>query len=213
MLVESPSVQRFHHRSLTDSYIFQQSTSPMSQTPSTTTAKTTASSRFQAIFDAALKSYQKQTKKDILTHPLASQLRTCDSTSAILSILQDQLRDFDESCSSDERLMKWLTPTVNVLCAFSAAVSGGVSLVSFGRGILHTCEASSDMYSLGIFACERNLCRHRYLRSGKYLSIATISWSGLTHFEYLTYRQPRMLQRAKMFSQSFSNALDSFSSG
>ena len=86
--------------------------------------------------DAALKSYQKQTKKDILTHPLASQLRSCNSTSAILSILQDQLREFDESCSSDEKLMKWLTPTVNVLCAFSAAVSGGVGLVSFGRDIL-----------------------------------------------------------------------------
>ena len=104
----------------------------MSQTPSTSTA----SSRFQAIFDAALKSYQKQTKKDILTHPLASQLRSCNSTSAILSILQDQLREFDESCSSDEKLMKWLTPTVNVLCAFSAAVSGGVGLVSFGHDIL-----------------------------------------------------------------------------
>jgi hypothetical protein len=98
----------------------------MSQTPATTAA----SARFQAIFQAALKSYRKQTKEDLLAHPLASQLQSCESTSAILAILQDQVREFDKSHNGDERLTKWLSPTVNVLNAFSAAVSGGVSLVS-----------------------------------------------------------------------------------
>ena len=86
-------------------------------------------SRFQAIFQAALESYQKQTKKDLLTHPLASQLKVCDSTASILAILQDQVQEFDKSRSGDERLTKWLSPTVNVLCAFSATISGGVSMV------------------------------------------------------------------------------------
>ena len=90
---------------------------------------TEASSRFRAIFQAALKSYQKQTKKDLLAHPLASQLQDCDSTTAILTVLQDQVREFDKARCGDERLTKWLSPTVNVLCAFSATVSGGVSLV------------------------------------------------------------------------------------
>ena len=98
----------------------------MSHTPATSAA----SSHFQAIFDAALKSYQKQTKKDLVAHPLASQLQACDSTTAILAILQNQVQEFDKSQSGDERLTEWLTPTVNVLCAFSAAVSGGVGLVS-----------------------------------------------------------------------------------
>ncbi|KAH9060283.1 hypothetical protein EDB87DRAFT_624282 [Lactarius vividus] len=97
----------------------------MSQTPATTAA----SSRFQDIFQAALKSYQKQTKKDLTTHPLASQLQSCDSTSAILSVLRDQVREFDQAHSGDERLTKWLIPTVNVLYAFSAVVSEGVGLV------------------------------------------------------------------------------------
>ena len=97
----------------------------MSQTPT----KTAASSNFQAIFQAALKSYQKQTKKDLLAHPLASQLQDCDSTNAILAILQDQVEQFDKSHSGDERLTKWLSPTVNVLNVFSATISGGVSLV------------------------------------------------------------------------------------
>ena len=102
----------------------------MSQTPATTAAS--SSSPFQAIFQAAIKSYQKQTKKDLLAHPLASQLQDCDSTTAILAILQDQVRQFDKSHSGDERLTKWLGPTVNVLNAFSATISGGVSLVSLG---------------------------------------------------------------------------------
>ncbi|KAH8984860.1 hypothetical protein EDB92DRAFT_2033162 [Lactarius akahatsu] len=75
---------------------------------SQTTPTAAASSRFQLIFSAALKSYQKQTKNDLIAHPLASQLQSCDSTSAILA---------------------WLIPTVNVLYAFSAAVSEGVGLV------------------------------------------------------------------------------------
>jgi hypothetical protein len=102
------------------------STLVMSHTPTTSTA----SLRFQAIFDTALKSYQKQTKKDLIAHPLASQLQSCDSTGAILAVLHDQVREFDKSRSGDERLTKWLSPTVNVLCAFSAAVSGGAGLVS-----------------------------------------------------------------------------------
>ena len=93
----------------------------MSQTQPTTAAF----SRFQAIFDAALKSYQKQTKTDLLAHPLASQLQSCNSTSAILAMLQDQVQQFDKSRSGDESLTKWLTPTVNVLCTLSAVVSGG----------------------------------------------------------------------------------------
>jgi hypothetical protein len=96
---------------------------------SQTSATATASSRFQAIFQDALKSYQKQTKNDLLTHPLASQLQSCESTTAILAILQGQIREFDKSRSGDERLTKWLGPTVNVLGAFSATISGGVSLV------------------------------------------------------------------------------------
>lgn len=99
----------------------------MSQTPSTSVA----SAHFQVIFNAALKSYEEQTKEDLSAHPLASQLQKCDSTKAILAVLQDQVQEFDQAHSGDERLTKWLNPTVNVLCAFSAPVSGGVGLVSF----------------------------------------------------------------------------------
>ena len=99
--------------------------------PATATTSASSGSPFQTIFQAALKSYQKQTKKDLLTHPLASQLHSCESTTAILAILEDQVREFEKNSDGDERLTKWLGPTVNVINAFSATVSGGVSLVSF----------------------------------------------------------------------------------
>ncbi|KAH9060229.1 hypothetical protein EDB87DRAFT_620883 [Lactarius vividus] len=86
-----------------------------SPTPITAQVMATPSSRFQAIFQAALKSYQKQTKNDLIAHPLASQLQSCNSISAILSVLQHQVREFDQAHSGDERLTKWLVPTVNVL--------------------------------------------------------------------------------------------------
>jgi hypothetical protein len=45
--------------------------------------------------------------------------------------LQDQVREFGKPRSGDERLTKWLNPTVNVLSAFSAAISGEVGKKKF----------------------------------------------------------------------------------
>ncbi|KAH9015325.1 hypothetical protein EDB85DRAFT_2295646, partial [Lactarius pseudohatsudake] len=112
---------------------------------SQTTSTAAASSCFQDIFNAALKSYQKQTKKDLIAHPLASQLRSCHSTSAILAVLQDQVQEFDQAHSGDERLTKWLIPTVNVLYAFLAAVSEGVGLVFSPAKAAKDVAASRDL--------------------------------------------------------------------
>ena len=93
------------------------------------THPTSASSNFQLIFDNALKSYKKRTKKDLLNHPLADRLQACDSASSILTVFQEQVEELDEAQRSNERLMKWLDPTVNVLHAFSETLEG-VGLVS-----------------------------------------------------------------------------------
>ncbi|KAI0284745.1 hypothetical protein BC826DRAFT_144391 [Russula brevipes] len=86
-----------------------------------------SSSNFSLIFSNALKAYEKHTKKDLLTHPLASQLQTCDTPAAILLVLQQQVLDLNRS-RSNERLTRWLDPTVNVLYA-SATLGEGVGLV------------------------------------------------------------------------------------
>ena len=88
------------------------------------------SSNFQTIFNAALKAYEKKTKKDLLAHPLAAQLQACKSPGDILAVLQDKVNEFDQSRSADERLSQWLNPTINVLYSFSATLGTGVGLVS-----------------------------------------------------------------------------------
>jgi hypothetical protein len=93
----------------------------------------TPPSNFQVIFDIALRAYEKKTKSNLLTHPLASQLQTCDSSASILSVLRGQVDDLDLARKGDERLTKWLGPTVNVLLAFSDALGECISLVSLTR--------------------------------------------------------------------------------
>ena len=88
-----------------------------------------SSSNFQTIFSAAVKAYEKRTKNDILLHPLASQLQACNTPASILAVLQGQVGELDQAQESDERLTKWLNPTVNVLLTFSATISAGASLV------------------------------------------------------------------------------------
>ncbi|KAH8986714.1 hypothetical protein EDB92DRAFT_1230987 [Lactarius akahatsu] len=111
----------------------------MSQTP----PASTSSSNFRAIFVAALREYEKKTKTDLHTHPLAIQLQSCGSSNDILVVLRDKVNEFDQSKSRNERLASWLGPTINVLYAFSATLGEGVGLIfspakviSAGVGVL-----------------------------------------------------------------------------
>ena len=91
-------------------------------------------SQFQAIFDAALREYRQKTGKDIATEPLTAKLLRCDSSEAILEILQEQVRAFSEFWNGDRKvkLMRWLKPTVEILYGLSTSgVFGeGIGLVS-----------------------------------------------------------------------------------
>jgi hypothetical protein len=120
---QSPSQRRSqrHHHLLNMS----QSPASSSKTPATTAS----SSNFDVIFDKALKAYKTKTKQDLITHPLASQLQACHSPATILTVLQGQVRQFENSRGDDERLWRWLNPTINVLYAFSATLGQGVGLV------------------------------------------------------------------------------------
>ncbi len=87
-----------------------------------------SNSNFKVIFDKALKAYKIKTKQDLISHPLAVQLQACKSPAAILTVLQDQVHQFEQARSGEERLRRWLNPTINVLCTFSATL-GAVSFV------------------------------------------------------------------------------------
>ncbi|KAH9013549.1 hypothetical protein EDB84DRAFT_892851 [Lactarius hengduanensis] len=101
---------------------------PVSMSQAPATAPSDSSSNIEGIFDAALKSYKKRTKNDLKNHDLFKQLETCDSPTAILTAFQAALFDPSQT-GADDRLKKWLVPTINVLYAFSGALSEGVALV------------------------------------------------------------------------------------
>ncbi|KAH9009054.1 hypothetical protein EDB85DRAFT_2283296, partial [Lactarius pseudohatsudake] len=89
----------------------------------------TSSTTFETIFTAALKSYKQQTKRDLTSLPLSTNLQSCDSPSAIINVLRAQFRTFGRSQAANERWTKWLDPIVNVLYAFSVTLGNGVGLI------------------------------------------------------------------------------------
>jgi hypothetical protein len=98
----------------------------MSTVPSTSTSQ----SNFASIFNAALDAYKRKTKKDLASHPLLPRLESCNSPDAVLTVLHEEIPTFNESENSDNRLTKWVMPTVKVLFAFSATIGSGVGIVN-----------------------------------------------------------------------------------
>ncbi|KAH9990328.1 hypothetical protein BJV77DRAFT_621137 [Russula vinacea] len=89
-------------------------------------------SNFVSIFNAALETYKRATKKDLASHPLLPSLQYCDSPEAILTALREQIPALSQSQNGDDRLTKWVTPAVNVLYSFSATLtSGGAAGLAF----------------------------------------------------------------------------------
>ena len=96
---------------------------------STKASTSTSHSDFLLFFDAALEAYKYKTKKDLTSHPLLPRLESCDSPEDILTVLRDQIPEIGESKNADDGLTKWVTPTVNVLYAFSDTLGQGIGLV------------------------------------------------------------------------------------
>ncbi|KAI9432694.1 hypothetical protein H4582DRAFT_2061523 [Lactarius indigo] len=100
------------------------------------------SSNFKSILDAtlsqALGGYKKKTGKKLLDHPLATELQRCDSVDAVLEILQGQASAFQQFRDGDQRLMKWISPVVDVLYAFSGTLGGVAGLAFPPAGVIFT---------------------------------------------------------------------------
>jgi hypothetical protein len=105
------------------------SRSIMSTAP-TAPSTSTSQSNFVSIFNAALESYKRKTKKDLASHPLLPSLQSCESPEAVLTVLREQVPAYNQSRNDDDRLTKWVTPTVNVLYSFSETIGQGVGLVN-----------------------------------------------------------------------------------
>ena len=102
----------------------------MSDTSSSSQAPSSSTPNFQPIFEKALDAYKRKTGNDLTAHPLAAELNACASPQAILTVLEGKANGI-KFHSGDQRLTKWLNPTVNILGALSATLGQGVGLVSY----------------------------------------------------------------------------------
>jgi hypothetical protein len=91
-----------------------------------------SSTNFQLVINNALDKYKTHTKRDLISHSLVPQLQSCNSPSAILAILHQQVQELDQSRSRDERWSSWLDPTVNVIYVLSSTLAAGATLVCLG---------------------------------------------------------------------------------
>ena len=115
-----------------------------------------SSSHFQLIVIRALKAYKERTKKDLFAHPIAAQLRACNSPGAILFVLQQQVQAHNRSQYSHERLTNRLDRTVNVLYAFCRALG----LVCFRTWFWSWSHL--HIYLTGYPTCKPDFCRSWY---------------------------------------------------
>ena len=81
----------------------------------------------QRLFDAALREYSLKTGKDIATDPLTAKLLRCDSSDAVLGVLQEQAHAFNQFRNGDWKvqLVRRLKPTVDILLGLSTSGAFG----------------------------------------------------------------------------------------
>jgi hypothetical protein len=164
------------------------------------TASEPQSSKFQQILDDAVKAYEERTKKDLLLHPLASQLQNSNSPEDILSVLYHQVQGPDQS----RRLKRWLDPTVNILYTLSHTLGTGVPLVCPSICASFICAFS--YYLAVILTRESNLHRNRYSPFSAYRRILNKQgWTVVKH-EFV-----RQLKETKTILWVSSSALKCFS--
>jgi hypothetical protein len=125
---------------------------------------------FINIFEAASNEYKKLTKHDLHTHTFAAALDNCDSPEAVLNVFRRQAHVFDKFCKGDDRLMKWLNPTVHILFTFSATLGEGMALVSRVYTSTHSLSLCTNMFVSAISAREDNIYWYRCSPVGTSLS-------------------------------------------
>ena len=161
-------------------------------------------SRFQDLFNAALREYTQKTGNDIATDPLTARLLPCDSSDAVLEILKEQAHAFNQFRNGDWKiqLMRRLKPTVDILLGLSTSgVFGeGVGLVKltestclFRKFIIHSTENSSSTSDIcRCWSPTRSMYPLAYLRTSAVLTLKS-------------YRLLRALAPVMTHSSSFLN--------
>jgi hypothetical protein len=113
------------------------------------------SSRFQTLFESALRDYENQTGIAIATHPLTEQLENCHSAESTITALQDLARTLGDFRGSDG-IMKSIESIVSRLCILSSPVVPGDATGLVRRKVWTEAFHFSDAYSTAILTYKRN---------------------------------------------------------
>ncbi|KAI9434335.1 hypothetical protein H4582DRAFT_793574 [Lactarius indigo] len=85
-------------------------------------------SNFQSILDAVDK-YAEQTGINLKDNPIADKINGCDSPDAVLLLLQDNLKAFNDYRDQNRKFIDCLSPVVQFVHAFSAVLGEAAGLV------------------------------------------------------------------------------------
>jgi hypothetical protein len=86
-------------------------------------------SNFQSILDAVDK-YAEQTGINLKENPFANKVKDCDSPSAVLSLLQEDLKAFKDYRDNNRKFIDCMSPVVQFVHAFSGILGEAAGLVS-----------------------------------------------------------------------------------
>jgi hypothetical protein len=95
----------------------------------------TPTSNIQLITNA-LVDYEDITGIDLSKNPFAAAIKQANSPGAILELLQEREKAFNDYREGNRRLVSCLSPAVNVIQAFSGILGEAVSLVSHTRHLV-----------------------------------------------------------------------------
>jgi hypothetical protein len=99
------------------------------------TSSTSSTSNIQLITNA-LADYTKITGVDLSNNPFAAAIEHWNSPEAILELLQEREKSFEEYRDNNRRLINCLTPAVRVIQTFSGILGEAVTLVSHKYDLL-----------------------------------------------------------------------------
>ena len=86
-------------------------------------------SNFKPILDAVDK-YAVQTGINLNEHPFADKVKDCDSPSAVLSLLQENLKAFKDYRDNNRKFIQYISPVVEFVHTFSGILGEATGLVS-----------------------------------------------------------------------------------
>ena len=99
-----------------------------------------ALSAFHLKFSEAVRAYNKRTKNDLLSHPLATVFQSCNDPAVALSVLQRSVQVSHRPGVGYEHLKSIVNPTLIGLYAISSSVEEGVGLVIVNSSASKACN-------------------------------------------------------------------------